>query len=129
MDSISGKSASLAQENLNKLLELFPSCVLEVPRSTSAGHAATQDQDAASASASSGYTRRVDVAKLLALIGEEPESASNAQPFEPFGFLWAGKRQAIAEAQQIIDKTLRPDVDAGNSFNFCGVFVPKNDIL
>ena len=116
MDSISGKSASLAQENLNKLLELFPSCVLEVPRSTSAGHAATQDQDAASASASSGYTRRVDVAKLLALIGEEPESASNAQPFEPFGFLWAGKRQAIAEAQQIIDKTLRPDVDDSVDF-------------
>ena len=116
MDSISGKSASLAQENLNKLLELFPSCVLEVPRATSADHAATQDHDAATAFASAGYTRRVDVAKLLALIGEEPDSTSTAQPFEPFGFLWAGKRQAIAEAAQSIDKTLRPAVNESVDF-------------
>ncbi len=60
---------------------------------------------------------------LLALIGREAHSvagtavnAAAQSQYEPFGFLWAGKRQALTEAQQIIDKTLRPYVDESVDF-------------
>ena len=120
MDHITGKSASVAQENLDKLLELFPSCVVEVPQAQTQTQAQVQAQAESAVAASPAYVRRVDVAKLLALLGQESDtvasSTSSAMPPEPFGFMWAGKRQAMAEANQTIDKTLRPCVDESVDF-------------
>ena len=109
-DKITGQSADVAQENFAALARLFPSCVVEQQRDGAA--------DAEGKTAPVQHT--IDIAKLLALIGRDAHSVTGAADtqaqYEPFGFLWAGKRQALTEAQQIIDKTLRPCVDESVDF-------------
>ena len=105
-DKITGLSADVAQANFAALAQLFPACVVEQKSNGAA--------DAKGQTAPVQHT--IDVDKLLALIGRDVQSVvgtavnASSPQYEPFGFLWAGKRQALTEAQQIIDKTLRPDV-------------------
>ena len=110
-DKITGLSADVAQANFAALARLFPSCVVE-QQIEGAG-------DADGKTAPVQHT--IDIAKLLALIGRDAHSVTGVPDtqaqYEPFGFLWAGKRQALTDAQQSIDKTLRPDVE--ESVNGC----------
>ena len=109
-DKITGLSADVAQANFAALARLFPSCVVE-QQIEGAG-------DADGKTAPVQHT--IDIAKLLALIGRDAHSVTGVPDtqaqYEPFGFLWAGKRQALTDAQQSIDKTMRPVVDESVDF-------------
>ena len=115
-DKITGLTADVAQANFAALAQLFPSCVVEQKT-------AAADTEATAAGKTAPVQHTIDVDKLLALIGRDALSvagtavnATAQSQYEPFGFLWAGKRQALTEAQQIIDKTLRPCVDESVDF-------------
>ena len=102
--------------NFAALAQLFPSFVVEQKT-------AAADTEATAADKAAPVQHTIDVDKLLALIGRDAQSvagtavhATAQSQYEPFGFLWAGKRQALTEAQQIIDKTLRPCVDESVDF-------------
>ena len=109
-DKITGLTADVAQANFALLARLFPACVVE-----------QQSDGAVDAEGKTAPVQHtIDIAKLLALIGRDAHSVTGAadtqSQYEPFGFLWAGKRQAITDAQQSIDKTLRPDVEESVNF-------------
>ncbi len=120
VDKISGLSADIRQANFEQLAQLFPSCVIEVP-------AAVADADGdGTGDAASGYKKVFDFARLAELIGQDAVVGAGAgsgsgagagavptlkgSSIEPYGFSWAGKRQAQFDANSIIDKTLRPCV-------------------
>ena len=85
MEKLKMESMDLIARNIEKLKELFPSCVTE-----SKGEDGQLKQ-----------TVRFDV--LQALLGKELADGPEAYEFN-----WVGKRAAMAEAARPIRKTLRP---------------------
>ena len=127
VEKIAGQSASLAQEQVELLAQLFPSCVVEVPvkeaqeeqcreATTTTAAASSQHQlQLQSPPPQPQFKRHIDLNKLAQLLGQE-QVPPQAPAFEGFGFAWAGKRAAIAEANQVIDKTLRPCLEESVDF-------------
>ena len=86
MEKINPATTDITQENIERLIELFPSVATE-----------TRDEEG-------NAHRSVDLDALLELIGDVAEGQR-----ERYQFTWPGKRAAKEEARRIIDKTLRPE--------------------
>ena len=84
MDKMKMETPDLTQENVEKLLALFPECATEVKRHGK-------------------VTRSVNFDILQQLI--TPYKMEGDEAYE---FTWVGKREAIVEANRPIRKTLRP---------------------
>lgn len=84
MDKMKMETPDLTQENVEKLLALFPECVTEVKQHGK-------------------VTRGVNFDVLQQLI--TPYKMEGDEAYE---FTWVGKREAIVEANRPIRKTLRP---------------------
>ena len=88
MEKLSMETPDLVQENIEKLLALFPNCATEI---------------AVDAARGGKVKRGVDFARLKQML------SSAIQPGrEHYGFDWVGKKAAIVEANKPIRKTLRP---------------------
>lgn len=124
-EKITGLTEDMAQANFAALAQLFPSCVVEQKVDAAAAAAVADVVDAAADAQATTVRHSIDVDKLLVLIGCEADAVGTAaqalvkaqSQYEPFGFMWAGKRQAVAEANQVIDKTLRPCVEESLNFD------------
>ena len=84
-DRMKMQSPDIVSHNIEKIRKLFPSCVTE--------------QKSADGELQFG----VDFDLLKQLLGGE---AAEGEEF--FGFSWVGKKQALADANTPVDKTLRP---------------------
>ena len=109
VEKISGQSASVAQEQVELLAQLFPSCVVEVPVEE------TQCSELSQLQLQPQLKRQIDLGKLAQILGQDTNTTSSPS-YEGFGLAWAGKRAAIAEANKVIDKTLRPCVEDSVDF-------------
>ena len=88
MEKIDPRTTDITQENIERLIELFPSVATE-----------TTDAD--------GNVRQdIDLDALRELIGAGAEGQR-----ERYQFTWPGKRAAKEEARRLIDKTLRPECE------------------
>ena len=88
MEKIDPRTTDITQENIERLIELFPSVATE-----------TTDAD--------GNVRQdIDLDALRELIGAGSEGQR-----ERYQFTWPGKRVAKEEARRLIDKTLRPECE------------------
>ena len=79
------ETVDLAERNVERLAELFPSCVVETTENGS-------------------LRRAVDFEALRRALGDDVADESA----ERYEFTWVGKRAALAEARRPIRKTLRP---------------------
>ncbi len=109
VEKISGQSASVAQEQVELLAQLFPSCLVEVPVEE------TQCSELSQLQLQPQLKRQIDLGKLAQILGQDTNTTSSPS-YEGFGLAWAGKRAAIAEANKVIDKTLRPCVEDSVDF-------------
>ena len=88
MEKIDPRTTDITRENIERLIELFPSVATE-----------TTDAD--------GNVRSdIDFDALRELIGAGAEGQR-----ERYQFTWPGKRAAKEEARRLIDKTLRPECE------------------
>ena len=109
VEKISCQSASVAQEQVELLAQLFPSCVVEVPVEE------TQCSELSQLQLQPQLKRQIDLGKLAQILGQDTNTTSSPS-YEGFGLAWAGKRASIAEANKVIDKTLRPCVEDSVDF-------------
>jgi adenine-specific DNA-methyltransferase len=94
MDKLKMHSPNLANENIAKIRELFPGCVVE-----------TED-------AAGELTLAIDFDQLR----QEVSSEVVEGPQERYNLDWPGKRQALATANAPIAKTFRPNKDESVDF-------------
>lgn len=94
MEKLKLHSPDLTQANIEKLGQLFPSCILEA-----------RDPDGV-------LKRGID----FDLLRQELSSSIVEGPIERYQFTWPGKREALLMANEPISKTLRPY--ASESVNF-----------
>lgn len=87
MDKMKFETPNNMLENREKILDLFPECIIEV-----------KNKDGV-------LTRSVDIERLSALLGMAEIDAA-----ETYSFNWVGKKAAIMEANRPIRKTLRPAI-------------------
>lgn len=85
MDKIDTKTPDVTEENIEKLIELFPQVATEVEN------------------AEGEVERAIDFDALRDLLGDVAEGQR-----ERYQFTWPGKREAKAEARRPIDKTMIP---------------------
>ena len=95
MEKFEMMSPDLIQENINKIQDLFPECIIE-----------TKDK--------SGIVKKtVDFSKLKSCLGALPSEEE-----ESYEFTWAGKRAAYDEATKVrTTKTLRPAPERSVDWN------------
>ena len=93
MEKINPMTANITQENIEKLIELFP-------------YIATETADA-----DGNVHSDIDLDALRELIGTGAEGQR-----ERYQFTWPGKRAAKEEARRIIDKTMRPERERSDNW-------------
>lgn len=93
MEKINPMTANITQENIEKLIELFP-------------YIATETVDA-----DGNVHSDIDLDALRELIGTGAEGQR-----ERYQFTWPGKRAAKEEARRIIDKTMRPERERSDNW-------------
>ena len=91
IEKISRETPDLTQENIEKLLEIFPQVATEV------------SDNPLGASAPRRVERAIDFDALRELLGDVAEGGR-----ERYQFTWPGKREAKAEARRPTRKTMRP---------------------
>ena len=91
IEKISRETPDLTQENIEKLLEIFPQVATEV------------SDNPLGASAPRRVERAIDFDALRELLGDVAERGR-----ERYQFTWPGKREAKAEARRPTRKTMRP---------------------
>lgn len=91
IEKISRETPDLTQENIEKLLEIFPQVATEV------------SDNPLGASAPRRVERAIDFDALRELLGDVAERGR-----ERYQFTWPGKREAKAEARRATRKTMRP---------------------
>lgn len=96
-NKLDGLSMNIEQSNLEKLRTVFPDCVHE---------------------------GKVDIDKLLALLGEYDE-----KEFEKYRFEWNGKAECLRLAQQRSSGTLRPCLEESVNFDTTGNLYIEGDNL
>lgn len=92
MEKMKMESVNLAEKNIDKIGELFPSCITETidfERSTTNKKV---------------YKKAINFEVLKQLLSEDILEGDEA-----YDFTWVGKKEAMVEANRPIRKTLRPD--------------------
>lgn len=98
MDKLKMHSKNLTQENIRKIMALFPNCVTEVKDEGG------RMQDEKQPSEASSLKLAVDFDQLR----QELSEAIVDGPQERYHLNWPGKREALLAANAPIAKTLRP---------------------
>ena len=99
IEKISRETPDLTQENIEKLLEIFPQVATEVSDNPLGASAPRR----LGASAPRRVERAIDFDALRELLGDVAEGGR-----ERYQFTWPGKREAKAEARRPTRKTMRP---------------------
>ena len=94
MQKVDSRTPDLTQENIEKIVQLFPDVVTEVT------------------DAEGNVSRTVDFEALRDDLGDVADG-----PRERYQFTWPGKREAKALARRPTDKTLRPRRDKSKDWD------------
>ncbi len=95
MENLKMKSSNIAEQNVEKIKELFPNCVAEA-----------KDEK-------TGEVKRVIDFDILR---QELSSVIVEGPQERYQFNWPNKRKAILLANSPTNKTLRPIIEKSKNF-------------
>jgi adenine-specific DNA-methyltransferase len=105
MEKMKLHSPNLTQENIRKLMELFPNCVTEVKGTTEyTEHTEKENSNPSVLSVSSVVKYAID----FDLLRQELSESIVEGPQERYHLNWPGKREALLTANAPIAKTLRP---------------------
>lgn len=105
MDKMRFESMNIAEENVDKIASLFPSCVKE------------------GLNDNGQIIKGIDLEALRILLGE------NVLGDEKCEFTWVGKKNAVIEANKPIKKTLRPAVNDSVDWDTTGNIYVEGDNL
>ncbi|MCG2742599.1 MAG: site-specific DNA-methyltransferase [Desulfobacteraceae bacterium] len=100
-------SPNLTQENIRKIMELFPNCVTEVKIKDEGGRMKDEKQPSET-SAFSPHPSSLKLAVDFDQLRQELSEAIVEGPQERYHLNWPGKREALLTANAPIAKTLRP---------------------
>ena len=107
MEKMKMHSPNLTQENIRKIMELFPNCVTEVKIKDEGGRMKDEKQP----SETSAFSLQPSSLKLAVDFDQLRQELSEAiveGPQERYHLNWPGKREALFTANAPIAKTLRP---------------------
>jgi len=107
MEKMKMHSPNLTQENIRKIMELFPNCVTEVKGTTEHTEYTEKAIDIDNPSVSS-VCSVVKKAIDFDLLRQELSESIVEGPQERYHLNWPGKREALLTANAPIAKTLRP---------------------
>jgi adenine-specific DNA-methyltransferase len=102
MEKLKMHSPNLTQENIRRIMELFPNCVTEVRATTENTESTEKDNSNHSKSSVVKYAIDFD------LLRQELSESIVEGPQERYHLNWPGKREALLTANAPIAKTLRP---------------------
>lgn len=102
MEKLKMHSPNLTQENIHRIMELFPNCVTEVRATTENTESTEKDNSNHSKSSVVKYAIDFD------LLRQELSESIVEGPQERYHLNWPGKREALLTANAPIAKTLRP---------------------
>jgi len=107
MEKMKMHSPNLTQENIRKIMELFPNCVTEVKIKDEGGRMKDEKQPSET-SAFSPHPSSLKLAVDFDQLRQELSEAIVEGPQERYHLNWPGKREALLTANAPIAKTLRP---------------------
>lgn len=102
MEKLKMHSPNLTQENIRRIMALFPNCVTEVRAITENTESTEKDNSNHSQSSVVKYAIDFD------LLRQELSESIVEGPQERYHLNWPGKREALLTANAPIAKTLRP---------------------